>query len=423
MTNRPLHEAGQAPLFDVERTWRVGELSARITRALASAFPAEVWVQGEVDGLRPPNRGGHQYFSLVERNNRRGPVSNLAVTLLNNDRLRIERALQAWPDFKLRDGLEIRVRARVELMFGRLSLKVSALDPQHTLGRMAADRERLRATLKAEGLLDAQKALPLPLVPLHVGIITSDGSAACQDVLSELRSSGIGFRVSIADAQVQGAQADLSILRALHRLGRVAPDVILLVRGGGARTDLATFDSEKLARVIAAQSIPVLAGIGHEIDSSIVDDVAHASFKTPTATAAFVVDRARTALARVDAAWDGITRRAMAAVERAEDRLATRAGRLVALATTATGRADERLDARAARVSSLTRARVREASAAIDLLAARVDAADPARLLHRGWSLTRTADGRLVRSVADAADGTELITTLADGEVRSTAHG
>jgi exodeoxyribonuclease VII large subunit len=305
-------------------------------------------------------------------------------------------------------------------MFGRLSLKVSALDPQHTLGRMAADRERIRAALRAEGLLDAQKALHLPLVPLHLGVITSDGSAACEDVLSELRASGLGFRVSIADAQVQGTNADLSILRALHRLGPLEPDVILLVRGGGARTDLATFDSEKLARVIAAQRIPILAGIGHEIDTSIVDDVAHATFKTPTATAAFVVDRTRTALERVDAAWDGISRLALSAVERAEDRLATRAGRLVALATTASARADERLDARAARVSSLARARLREASARIDVLAAKVDAADPARLLQRGWTLTRTADGRLVRSVADATAGTGLVTTLADGEVRST---
>jgi exonuclease VII large subunit len=174
----------QAPLFEVERTWRVGELSARITRALASAFPAEVWVQGEIDGLRPPNRNGHQYFSIGERNNRRGPLSSLDVTLLNNDRLRIDRELAAWPDFKLRDGLEIRLKARVQLAYGRLSLLVSAIDPAHTLGRMAADRERIRAALKVDGVLDAQKALQLPLVPLHVGLITADGSAACVDVLA-----------------------------------------------------------------------------------------------------------------------------------------------------------------------------------------------------------------------------------------------
>ena len=412
----------QAPLFEVERTWRVGELSARITRALASAFPAEVWVQGEVDGLKPPNRAGHQYFSLTERNNRRGPVSSLNVTLLNNDRVRIDRSLQDWPDFRLRDGLEIRVKARVEMMFSKLSLKVSAIDPAHTLGAMAVDRERIRAALKADGVLDAQKALRLPLVPLHLGLITADGSAACEDVLAELRGSGIGFRVSIADAQVQGNNADLSVLRALSRLRPVRPDVILLVRGGGARTDLATFDSEKLARFIGSLQTPVLAGIGHEIDTSIADDVAHASFKTPTATAAFVVEQVRSALGRAESAWTGITRVARADLVAADERVAQRAGRLVALATTAAGRADERLDARVSRVSGLARARLRDASGRMDVLSARADAFDPARLLARGWSLTRTADGALVRTVADAPAGTSLVTTLVDGEVRSTVE-
>src|SRR5687767_463987 len=149
----------QARLFEAERTWGVGELSARITRALSSAFPAEIWVRGEIDGFRPPNRSGHQYFSLCEKNNRRGPVSTLNITLLDRDRQRIDRELAACPDFKLRDGLEIRVRARVQMMFGRLSLLVSALDPEHTMGKLAADRERIRAVLKAEGVLDAQKAI------------------------------------------------------------------------------------------------------------------------------------------------------------------------------------------------------------------------------------------------------------------------
>lgn len=415
--------ADQPALFDAEKTWGVGELSARITRALASAFPAELWVRGEIDGLKPPNRSGHQYFSLSERNNRRGPVSTLNITLLDRDRRRIERELEHWPDFKLRDGLEIRVRARVQMMFGRLSLLVSALDPEHTMGRLAADRERVRAALKADGLLDAQKAVPLPVIPLHIGLVTSDGSAACEDVLGELRASGLGFRVTIADAQVQGANADISILRALHRLGAHEPDVILLVRGGGARTDLATFDGERLARVIASQTVPVLAGIGHEIDSSIVDEVAHASFKTPTATAAFVVERVRAGLQRAEHAWSVIARNAHEDLVAVDERLSSRASRLVTLATTAADRATERLDARSTRVDSLVRSRLREASARIDVLAARADAADPARILARGWSLTRTAEGQLVRSVTDVAVGTGLVTTVADGAVASTVDG
>jgi exodeoxyribonuclease VII large subunit len=115
-----------------------------------------------------------------------------------------------------------------------------------------------------------------------------------------------------------------------------------------------------------------------------------------------------------------VARSARADLASADERVAQRAGRLLALATTAAGRAEERLDARAARVGGLARARVREASAMVDVLAARAESFDPTRLLARGWSLTRTADGRLVRSVADATAGTELVTTLADGKVRST---
>jgi exodeoxyribonuclease VII large subunit len=203
----------------------------------------------------------------------------------------------------------------------------------------------------------------------------------------------------------------------------VRPDVILLVRGGGARTDLATFDSEKLARFIGALRTPVLAGIGHEIDSSIVDEVAHASFKTPTATAAFVIERVRAGLQRAEHAWSTIARNAHEDLVAIDERLSSRATRLVDLATTAADRATERLDARSTRVNSLVRSRLREASARVDVLAARADAADPTRILARGWTLTRTADGHLVRSITDVAVGTQLVTTVADGTVSSTVDG
>ena len=409
----------QAALFDVERTWRVGELTQRINRALASAFPTEIWLKGEIDGLREPNRNGHQYFSLCERNNRRGPVSTIPMALLDQSRRRIDRELAAWPDFRLRNGLEVRVRAKVQFGYGNLSLLVSQIDPAHTMGALAADRERVRAALVAEGLLEAQRRLPLSLAPMHVGIVTSDGSAACEDVLSELRSSGIGFRVSLADAQMQGGGADLSIVRALVRLLDLRPDVVLLVRGGGARTDLATFDGERLARSIAKYPLPVLAGIGHEIDTSVADECAHATFKTPTATAAFIVERVRAALARAERAWGGIAGAAMADLAAADERVSARATRLASMATTACDRATERLDSRAVRVGSLARGRLALASSRLDVLAAQVDAADPTRLLARGWSMTRRSDGALVRAVADAPAGSTLVTTVADGTIES----
>jgi exodeoxyribonuclease VII large subunit len=260
--------------------------------------------------------------------------------------------------------------------------------------------------------------------------------------VQELTASGIGFDVQVIDARVQGNGADLSMVRALSLVKARRCDVVLLVRGGGSRTDLVAFDSERLARAVAALPVPVLAGVGHEIDTSVVDEVAHASFKTPTATAAAVVERVRLALGRAEGAWSRVASAARGDLTTAGSRLDDRSRRVAHAATGGLRRADEALDRAATRISparieaTLTAAergldahaaRLRRAGrrtadarlARLDLLAAQVGAADPARLLARGWSLTRTADGRLVRSPDDAPPGTEVVTTLAAGRLRS----
>ena len=146
--------------------------------------------------------------------------------------------------------------------------------------------------------------------------VTSVGSAAYEDVLGELTASGIGFRVLVADARVQGNGAEASMLRALHALRRCSCDVVLLVRGGGSRTDLVAFDGERLARAVAAMPAPVFTGVGHEIDDSVVDRVAAASYKTPTACAAAVVELARDAVSRTEATWRGVAARAHRLLEK-----------------------------------------------------------------------------------------------------------
>jgi exodeoxyribonuclease VII large subunit len=455
--------AAQGALFAEEPTLAVGDVVASLTRAVAAAFPAEVWVRGEVDGHRGAGASGHTYFSLCEKVSRRGPTTTLEAVLLAADRRRVERRLAEHPDFRLDNGLEVRVRGRVTYRFGRVRLVISDIDPVHTLGQLAVTRERVLRALVADGLLGRNARLPLPAVPLRVGLVTSAGSAACEDVLAELRVSGLGFRVLLADARVQGTGAENAVLRALHLLQRRC-DVVLLVRGGGSRTDLATFDSERIARAVAAYPVPVVTGVGHEIDSSVADEVAHTACKTPTAAAALLVEEVRRALDRVEAAWAGVARRAEVGVAVAAERLDERATALSGRAVTATTGSRTRLDGAARSLDLLTRAGVGRAAAQLDdatrrlgparldarlgrldasldgaaarlrraatgataapaaaaaLLAARVDALDPARALARGWSLTRTADGRLVRSAADVGPGDRLVTTVADGTLTS----
>jgi exodeoxyribonuclease VII large subunit len=451
-------------------TWSVPELGQAIGLSLRAAFPGEVWVRGVIRNLNPSRRGGTVWFDLIEP----APGGDLAkpaqatlpVVLFNQERLRVNARLRdAGGGVRMSDGTEVRLRGRVTFYDrgGRVQLQMSDIDPAFTLGRLAADRERLLRALDAEGLLTRQAGLPRPVVPLRLGLVTSAGSAAEHDVLDELRRSGIGFSVVRADVRVQGSHAARSVAWGLAAVAARGVDAVLLVRGGGATTDLAAFDSEIIARAVAGLDVPVLTGIGHDIDRSVADDVAHASYKTPTACAQAVVDDVRAFERHAFDVWRGVAAAVGRHLRAEGDRLRT-CGRHVAVATRqGLSGADRDLSGRAMRVrrsatgalarsalalersvgraESGARARLRGheqvvaaaaerlvqrpprllAGASRDLarLDAQVRALDPARSLARGWSITRHADGRVVRSVRDVAAGHELSTTLADGEVRS----
>ncbi len=413
----PSPQGAQAALFDEAPTLGVSELVARVDRALRSAFPDEVWVKGEISGLRDANRNGHQYFSLVEKTTRAGPVPTVAVALL--DRTRRQLLAQA-PELRLADELEVRVRGRVQQFMGRVQLTISAIDPAFTLGRLALARERALRALAADGLLDRNGRLPFPVAPLRIGLVTSVGSAAYHDVIHELEASGIGFDVRVADAQVQGAGAEASVLAALHHLRSEAVDVVLVVRGGGARSDLVAFDSERVARAVATMPVPVLTGIGHEIDTTVVDAVAHRRAKTPTACAAAVVDQVRAGQARVEAVWAGVATGSRMLVARADERVASAVTRL------GPGRLGHRLDAEdrhlvqlGARAARSATALLARADGVVDLGDARLRAVDPERLVARGWSITRRPDGRALRHIDEVAVGDLLLTTVAGGRIAS----
>jgi exodeoxyribonuclease VII large subunit len=300
-----------------------------------------------------------------------------------------------------------------------------SIDTAYTLGRLAEARELLVQRLRAAGLLELQTRLVLAPVPLRVGLITSEGSAAAVDFLHTLELSGHAWQVALADARVQGVEAEASVVGALHSLARLEPavDVICIVRGGGARTDLAAFDSEAIAEAVARCPIPVLTGIGHEVDTTVADLVAHARHKTPSACAAALVGAVVAWRERLDGAWTSISKLGLLALdrvsgdlERSSDRAASAARQHLRAQESALAGCGRQLAARPGRLLD-------GASRSLDATEARVRGLDPARVLARGWSITRDADGRLVRSAGDVAPGGALVTTVADGEVRSTVDG
>ena len=267
-----------------EVTFTVGELTTVVAEALRRAFPDQLWVRGEVQNLkRYPS--GHTYFSLVEKGTGTGDKvrARLDCVLFRDDRPAVNRALKEVPGAELGNDVEVRIRGRVSVYQGKLQLVMSAIDPVFTVGGIAANRERVLQALALDGLLDANRRVPLPLVPLRVGLVTSRGSAAFHDFVHELEASRFAFQVAVVDVRVQGAAASRRIVWALRELAARRVDVVVLARGGGSRSDLAPFDTELVARAIAAMPVPVLTGVGHEVDRSVADEVAHTACKTPTA--------------------------------------------------------------------------------------------------------------------------------------------
>jgi exodeoxyribonuclease VII large subunit len=432
-----------------------------VQELLREAF-ASVWVTGEVARYRP-SAAGHHYLDLVEKGEGDRIVGTLSAVVWRGEWARIRTVLERAGE-RLADGLA--VRCRVTLDFyppgGRLQAQIREIDPAFTLGELERRRRETIDALAAAGLLEANRALPLADLPLAVGLVTSHGSAAYHDFLSTLTESGFGFRVLFVHAAVQGAEAEREVASALELLGRSAVDVVALVRGGGSRTDLAAFDSRAIAEAIARSVKPVLTGLGHETDRSVADLAAHQAFKTPTKVAEFLVARlaeAETAVARVAARLTaaarpalggarerllGAERRALSARARLE-RAFARLGALVealsrgarrALRRAATGTAEvgarigraapralERFgrerEVVAWRLVGAGRGHVAAAAARVEGRERLVAGLSPARTLGRGFTITRTAGGRLLRRPEDAPPGTRLITETAAGTLAS----
>jgi exodeoxyribonuclease VII large subunit len=404
-----------------EHTYGVAELAGVLDRVVAHTFPDEVWVRGQIRNLSR-SAAGHVYFDLAEPGPAgANPMALVPITLFAGDKPTVNEVMRRAGAGRMTDGVEVRLRGRLRWYAarGRLQLRMSAIDPTYTLGRLLEDRDRLLARLRADGLLERNRGHALPLVPLRVGLVTSVGSAAHADFLHELEASGFGFRVTVADARTQGVDAGRSVAAAVARLVTERVDVVALVRGGGSRTDLAPFDGEVIARAVAAAGVPVLTGIGHEVDRSVADEVAHTACKTPTACASALVERVAAALARFDAVWEAIQRRAATDLGAVDERLRAAAARVVRAGRADLARGDRALDDAARRLRREVDRALVGAGRRLDAVESQAKMLDPALALARGWSITRDGDGRIVRSARSVDAGGELITTLVDGTVRS----
>lgn len=447
-----------------EPTFTINELNTVIRGALTDAFPHEVWVRGEVQRITT-SRTGHTYFELVEKDSRSERVAaRIDVALFKGNTPTINTRLREVPGVKLAADIEVRIRGRIDYYptGGRLQLVMTDIDPVFTVGGMAANRERVLRALAAEDLLERNGRLPLAPVPLRVGLITSKDSAAYHDFVHELERSGFDWQVVLTDVRVQGGGAPRRVTWALRTFASLDVDVVVVVRGGGARSDLAAFDSEPVARAIALMPVPVFTGIGHEIDRAVADQVAHSCFKTPTACAQALVEqvctyldrmtelsndvvtsaqrrlasnrrtvvnaghqvsrtaRSRCSLASADLArgLQRVRRGAPAALARERGALERRRGRAEEIAGRGMREADARLRSHERTLTAAGTRSSRDAARHFDGIEARLRALDPVRVLERGYSITRI-NGRVVKRVGDLLPDARIVTELADGQATS----
>jgi exodeoxyribonuclease VII large subunit len=325
-------EAASPSGTDVENDYSVSRLNERVRRIIESAFPSSIWLVGEISGFNKAVHRRHVSFELVEHAESGGTVSKIPATLFESTRREIDSVLaRAGNPFVLEDEVTVRLRVRVELYvpWGQYRAVVEELDVSYTLGEAARRREEIIRRLTESGLVGRNTALALPPLPLRVGLVTSLGSDAYNDVLRTLQDSGFAFRVSAHGARVQGRATEPSVLNALDRFRLQADslDVILICRGGGSRTDLVWFDTEPLGRAVAEFPLPVVVGIGHEQDQSVLDAVGR-SCKTPTAAAALLVETVRESLERCEAWGRAILETAGLVIENEKGRSLERARRL-----------------------------------------------------------------------------------------------
>jgi len=389
----------------VEQTYTVGQLGNLIETALSQISAYGLWVVGEISGLKR-HQNGHVYFDLVERSDKEGapPVAKISTVLWSGTKGRVNRMLKEHGDpIRMENGVAVRIHGTLDYWSagGRLQFQMRQIDPTYTLGKLVADRDVLIAKLTAERVLKVNSLVPMADVPLRVAVVTSIGSAAHADVLKVLRASGFGFRVAELHSAVQGEGAQREIANAINAAGTTDADVIVVARGGGSKTDLMAFDHEMVARAIVASPLPVITGVGHEVDHSVADEVAHTACHTPTAAAGFLVDAV--------GAW--------------LDRLGRTGSDILTSATRAGDVASAKLNDLATRIVLTQRHALNAADLRLDSVAARANALDPVVAMQRGWSITRAADGSIIRSIDQVDPGADVVTQVADGSLTSTITG
>ena len=399
------------------------ELNARVRDALQEALPERYWVRAEISEARI-HPSGHCYLELIEKEESTGRTVAKARATIWATTFRL---LRPW--FEQSTGQlftsGIKLLVLVSPVFHELygySLTIHDIDPTYTLGDAARRRAAILQQLRDEGVADMNKELVWPPLPQRFAIISSPSAAGYGDFMNQLQNNPYGYRVYTAlfPASMQGEQTERSIIEALDRIASHEElfDGVVIIRGGGATSDLNSFDSYPLAANVAQFPLPVITGIGHERDDTVIDLVANTRVKTPTAAAEWIIARLHEADLHVAGLSLSISEAVRDRLQREKQTLQRTTSALPMLVERRILNERHKSELWLEQIKHALRSRLDAERSRLDQLATTVELVSPQSLLQRGYSLT-LHQGRVVKSVTDLAPGETIETLLADGSVVS----
>ena len=426
------------------------ELNHLVSKVIESEMPNEYWVEAELSECRESR--GHCYMELIQKDERTAtPIAKASAKCWANKWMLIRPDFERTTGQRLHAGMKVllKVFAQFHEAYG-FSWIVTDIDPTYTLGGMARKRQEIIRQLKEEGVFDLQKELQLPLFCQRIAVISSETAAGYGDFCNQLADNpyGFQFQTRLFPAFMQGEGVEQSIINALNRIFDLTKgqtpcevfDCVVIIRGGGATSDMSGFDTLALAENVANFPLPIITGIGHDRDESILDMVSHIRVKTPTAAAALLIDHLKTVLDVINDAQEQIVRLAQQKLTFHKSRLSTFAEILPRLFTNVKTRQEARLDSLNSRMTTAIRQSIITQQSLINALEVKMQiflnrrlmaeqhrlqlieektkSLDPALLLKRGYSIT-LHNGKAVRSPQQLQSGDEIETRLEKGTIKS----
>lgn len=404
-----------------ERTFTLLELNRMVRETIERQMDGKYWVEAELSDLHDRN---HCYMELVE-NDPFGPtpLAKARAVCWANRWTALRSKFERQTQQQLRPGIKVRmmVTPTFHEAYG-FAYQVSDIDPDYTLGDIVRKRMEIIRLLKEAGIFDLQRELVLPRFAQRIAVISSAQAAGYGDFCHQIdnNSYGLSFSHELFAAIMQGEQVEQSVIAALDRINaRIDEfDVVVIIRGGGATTDMSGFDTLALAENVANFPLPIITGIGHDRDECILDMVSYMRVKTPTAAAAFLIDHLSEVYAALVSARERISRIAERHLAYEKMRLKQLADRIPTLFALTRERQTKRIDALAHRLDSAATQRLERERHRLLLVAQRAQAQDPIHILRRGYSIT-LHNGHALRSGDELADGDIIETRLEQGTLKS----